>query len=94
LAEEDFGEIFCIATTDSRKAEETLEEEEEEEEKKTDKYAPGPSKHPRGGSSRSDVGPSTEGSAKELKSTPAGGPQRLDSKQAERERINLLANSI
>ncbi|KAM0913770.1 hypothetical protein ACQ4PT_011943 [Festuca glaucescens] len=93
LAEEDFGDIFRIAVADSGKAEETPEEEEEEEEEQTEKYAPRPSKRPRGGSSGPDVDPSAEGSAKKAKTTPAGGPRRLDSKHAERERLKMLATS-
>jgi hypothetical protein len=90
LGEEDFGEIFRISTTDSGRADEASEEEEEEE---TEKYAPRPSKLPRGGSSGAHAAPSAEGSAKKPKTVLAGGPQHLDSRRAERERINMLVTS-
>jgi hypothetical protein len=90
LGEEDFGEIFRISTTDSGRADEASEEEEEEE---TEKYAPRPSKLPRGGSSGAHAAPSVEGSAKKPKTVLAGGPQHLDSRRAERERINMLVTS-
>jgi hypothetical protein len=93
LGEEDFGEIFRISTTDSGRADEASEEEEEEEEEETEKYAPRPSKLPRGGSSGAHAAPSVEGSAKKPKTVLAGGPQHLDSRRAERERINMLVTS-
>ncbi|KAK1604681.1 hypothetical protein QYE76_028354 [Lolium multiflorum] len=89
LAEEDFGEIFLIAAIDTSRADETPEDDEEQ----TEKYAPRPSKRPRGGSSGADAAPSTEGSAKKPKTTPAGGPQLLNYEWAEHERINMLATS-
>ncbi|KAM0925344.1 hypothetical protein ACQ4PT_004266 [Festuca glaucescens] len=93
LAEEDFGELFRLTAADSGKAEETPEEDDEEEEEQTEKNAPRPSKRPRGGPSGADAGPSAEGSIKKAKTTSAGGPRRLDSKRAERDRIKMLATA-
>jgi hypothetical protein len=93
LAEEDFRVIFRSPVAYSGKKEEALEEEEEEEEEQTEKYAPCPSKRPRGKSSRPDARSSAEGSAKKAKTAPTSGARRFDSKRAERDQIKMLATT-
>jgi hypothetical protein len=93
LVEEDFRLIFYTPVVDSGKTEEAPEEEEEEEEEQTDKYAPRPSKRPRGKSSRPDAGTSAEGSAKKAKTAPTSGARCFDSKRAERDQIKMLATT-
>ncbi|KAK1610110.1 hypothetical protein QYE76_033783 [Lolium multiflorum] len=83
LAEEDFRTVLRVPVS-GEAAEEDPEDDDEEEEQAPKKVAPRPTKRPRVRISGSEAGASGEASAKKSKTK----PPPLDSKKAERERLN------